>query len=80
MAERMLEGIEVKLNTDYLADCEHWNSVAEKIIYTGYIDACFGYRLGCLDRRVRFESKTLDFSNFQGNATVNYTGVETPWN
>jgi len=80
MVERMLEGIEVQTNTDYLADRENWNSVAEKIIYTGPIDAYFNYGLGNLEyRSVRFETETLDQSNFQGNAAVNYTDAEIPW-
>ncbi len=80
MVERMLEGIEVKLNTDYLADKEYWDSQAEKVIYTGPIDAYFNYSLGTLEyRSVRFETKVLDQPNFQGNAAVNYTDAETPW-
>ena len=80
MVERMLEGIEVKLNTDYLADKEYWDSQAEKVIYTGPIDAYFNYSLGNLEyRSVRFETELLDKPNFQGNAAVNYTDSETPW-
>lgn len=80
MVKKMLEGIEVKLNTDYLADREHWNSVAERIIYTGPIDAYFNYSLGNLEyRSVRFETEVLDMPNFQGNVAVNYTDAETPW-
>ena len=80
MVEKMLDGIEVKLNTDYFDDREHWNSVAEKVIYTGPIDAYFNYSLGNLEyRSVRFETEVLDKPNFQGNAAVNYTDAETPW-
>ncbi|QTE67054.1 UDP-galactopyranose mutase [Clostridiales bacterium] len=80
MVENMLEGIEVKLSTDYFADRDYWNSVAEKIIYTGPIDAYFDYCLGNLEyRSVRFETEVLDKPNFQGNAAVNYTDAETPW-
>ena len=80
MVERMLDGIEVKLNTDYLEQKEYWDSQAEKIIYTGPIDAYFNYSLGNLEyRSVRFETEILDQPNFQGNAAVNYTDVETPW-
>ena len=80
MVERMLEGIEVKLGIDYLADKEYWNSQAEKVIYTGPIDAYFNYCLGNLEyRSVRFETELLDQPNFQGNAAVNYTDRETPW-
>ena len=80
MVERMLEGIEVKLGVDYLADKEYWDSQAEKVIYTGPIDAYFNYCLGNLEyRSVRFETELLDKPNFQGNAAVNYTDRETPW-
>ena len=80
MIERMLDGIEVKLGIDYLADKEYWNSQAEKVIYTGPIDAYFNYCLGNLEyRSVRFETELLDQSSFQGNAAVNYTDRETPW-
>ena len=80
MVEKMLEGIEVKLNTDYFDDRERWNSVAERVIYTGPIDAFFNYSLGNLEyRSVRFETEVLDQPNFQGNAAVNYTDAETPW-
>ena len=76
----MLDGIDVKLSTDYFADREYWNGMAEKIIYTGPIDAYFDYCLGNLEyRSVRFETEVLDKPNFQGNAAVNYTDAETPW-
>lgn len=78
--QNMLEGIEVKLNTDYLENKPYFDSIADKIIYTGAIDAYFGYRLGALQyRSVRFENEILDIPNFQGNAAVNYTDAETPW-
>ena len=80
MVERMLEGIEVRLNEDYLKDREHWNQIAEKVVFTGPIDAYYDYRLGTLEyRSVRFETELLDTPNFQGNAAVNYTDRETPW-
>lgn len=80
MVERMLEGIEVKTGVDYLADKEYWDSQADKVIYTGPIDAYFNYCLGALEyRSVRFETEILDKPNFQGNAAVNYTDRETPW-
>ena len=80
MVENMLDGIEVKLSTDYFADREYWNGMAEKIIYTGPSDAYFDYCLGNLEyRSVRFETEVLDKPNFQGNAAVNYTDAETPW-
>ena len=80
LAERMLEGIEVRLNTDYLEQKEELDRLAETVVYTGPIDAYFGYSLGALEyRSVRFETEVLDIPNFQGNAAVNYTDRETPW-
>ena len=80
MIENLLEGIEVRLNTDYLKNKEELDKLAEKIIYTGPIDAYFGYKLGTLEyRSVRFETEILNMYNFQGNAVVNYTDKETPW-
>ena len=80
LAERMLEGIEVWLNTDYLEQKEELDALADKVIFTGPIDAYYGYRLGTLEyRSVRFETELLDQPNFQGNAAVNYTDRETPW-
>lgn len=80
MVQNMLAGIEVKLNTDYLANKEFWDSQAEKVIFTGPIDAYFNYSLGNLEyRSVRFQTEVLDIPNFQGNAAVNYTDAETPW-
>ena len=76
----MLEGIEVRLNTDYLEQKEELDALADKVIFTGPIDAYYGYRLGTLEyRSVRFETELLDQPNFQGNAAVNYTDRETPW-
>ena len=80
LIEKMLEGIEVWLNVDYLENKEELNKLAEKVIYTGPIDAYFDYKLGTLEyRSVRFENEILDKPNFQGNAAVNYTDRETPW-
>ena len=80
MVANMLEGIEVRLNTDYLEHKEELDAIADKVVYTGPIDAYFGYKLGTLEyRSVRFETETLDIPNFQGNAAVNYTDRETPW-
>lgn len=80
LIEKMLEGIEVRLNVDYLENKEELDKLAEKVIYTGPIDAYFDYRLGTLEyRSVRFENEILDKPNFQGNAAVNYTDRETPW-
>ena len=80
MVANMLSGIEVRLNVDYLANKAELDALADKVIYTGPIDAYFGYRLGNLEyRSVRFETEVLDKPNFQGNAAVNYTDRETPW-
>ena len=80
MMQRMLDGIEVRLGVDYLEQKEELEGLARKVVYTGPIDAYFGYRLGYLEyRSVRFETEVLDTPNFQGNAAVNYTDRETPW-
>ncbi len=80
LVEHLLEGIEVRLNTDYLEQKEELDKLAETVVYTGPIDAYFGYSLGALEyRSVRFETEVLDIPNFQGNAAVNYTDRETPW-
>lgn len=80
MVENMLEGIEVRLSVDYLENKEELDKLAEKVVYTGAIDAYFEYKLGELQyRSVRFETEVLDTPNFQGNAAVNYTDAETPW-
>ena len=80
MVSNMLDGIEVKLNEDYLLKREKYNAMANKIIYTGAIDAYFDYKLGNLEyRSVRFENEILNIPNFQGNAAVNYTDKESPW-
>ena len=83
MVEHMLEGTEVRLNEDYLASPEKkavYDALADRVIYTGPIDAYFGYSEGYLEyRSVRFETEVLDKPNFQGNAAVNYTDRETPW-
>lgn len=80
MVENLLEGIEVRLSEDYLEKKAEYDALAEKIIYTGAIDAYFHYQLGALEyRSVRFENEILDMPNFQGNAAVNYTDAKTPW-
>ena len=80
LVENLLAGIEVRLNVDYLEVKEEYDALAEKVVYTGPIDAYFDYRLGILEyRSVRFENELLDIPNFQGNAAVNYTDRETPW-
>lgn len=80
LVSKLLDGIEVRLGVDYLSQKEEWNSMADKIVYTGAIDEYFGYQLGALEyRSVRFETEVLDIPNYQGNAAVNYTDRETPW-
>ncbi len=80
MVANLLDGIEVRLGVDYLADKENLDALAEKVVYTGPIDAYFGFKLGYLEyRSVRFETEVLDMENYQGNAVVNYTDRETPF-
>ena len=80
LVENLLEGIEVRLGVDYLAHRDELNALAERIVYTGPIDAYFDYSLGALEyRSVRFETELLDMPNFQGNAAVNYTDADTPY-
>ena len=80
MVERMLEGAELQLGVDYLAEKSAWDRMSKTVVYTGPIDRYFGYRFGPLEyRSVRFETEVLDMPNFQGNAVVNYTDRETPF-
>lgn len=80
MVAKMLEGVEVRLGQDYLADKASWDTLADKVVYTGPIDAYFAYKLGVLEyRSVRFETEVLNETNYQGNAVVNYTDAETPY-
>ena len=80
LVEKLLEGIEVRLGVDYLEHKTELDALAEKVVYTGPIDAYFDYALGALEyRSVRFETELLDTPNFQGNAAVNYTDAETPY-
>ena len=80
LVKNLLDGIEVRLGIDYLEHKDELDALAEKVVYTGPIDAYFGYALGALEyRSVRFETELLDIPNFQGNAAVNYTDAETPY-
>ena len=80
LVANMLEGIEVRLNEDYLKDKEKWDAMADKVVYTGPIDAYFNYKYGPLEyRSVRFQTELLDKPNYQGVAAMNYTDRETPW-
>lgn len=80
LIENMLNGIEVRLNTDFFSDREKFMSIAKKIVYTGPMDEYFDYSLGELEwRSLRFDTKILDEVNYQGNAVVNYTGHEVDY-
>ena len=80
LVERMLEGIEVKLNEDFFANREYYESIANKIVYTGAIDEYFNYSLGKLEyRSLRFDTKVMNVENYQGNAVINYTGKEVDY-
>ena len=81
MIEKMLDGVEVRLNTDYFGNREYFDSIADRGIYTGEIDRFFDYRFGYLEyRTVSFETELLEgVPNFQGNAVVNYTDADTPY-
>ena len=80
MVERMLKGIDVKLNCDYFEHKEELNKLAKNIIFTGPIDQFFDYKFGALEyRSLRFETEVLDCPNYQGNAVINYTDRETPF-
>lgn len=80
LIEKMLNGIEVKTNINYFEERDHWNRLAEKIVYTGEIDEFFDYEFGKLEyRSLSFEHETLNISNYQGNAVVNYTDKNIPY-
>ena len=80
LVERLLEGVECKTGTDFFENRGYWESQAERIVYTGPIDAFYDYRFGRLEwRTVRFEQETHDTPNYQGNAVINYTDAETPY-
>ncbi len=80
LTKGLLAGADVLLDTDFFADREHWQSVADKIVFTGKIDEFYGYRFGQLQyRTVRFETEVLDEPNHQGNAVVNYTSADVPY-
>ena len=80
LIDGLLEGVETKTNTDFFADRQYWESIADKIVYTGAIDEYFDYKLGKLEwRTVSFEVEILDMPNYQGNAVMNYTEAEVPY-
>lgn len=80
LIDGLLDGIDVKLDTDFFANRAHWESMADRIVFTGKIDEFYDYRFGKLEyRTVRFETETLDEANRQGNAVVNYTSADVPY-
>ncbi len=80
LTEGLLAGADVLLDTDFFDNREHWQSVADKIVFTGKIDEFYGYRFGQLQyRTVRFETEVLDEPNHQGNAVINYTSADVPY-
>ena len=80
LIDGLLEGVETKTNADFFADRQYWESVADRIVYTGAIDEYFDYKLGKLEwRTVSFEEEILDTPNYQGNAVMNYTEAEVPY-
>ena len=80
LIDGLLEGVETRVNADFLEDRVSWESIAEKIVYTGAVDAFFDYQLGRLDwRTLRFEEEVIDVPNYQGNAVMNFTEREVPY-
>lgn len=80
LVDKLLEGSEVRLSTDFSDLKNTWRLIADKLVYTGAIDEYFDYRLGRLDwRTVSFDIETIDIPNYQGNAVVNYTDIEHPY-
>ena len=80
LIDGLLDGVDVKLGTDFFADREYWSSLAETMVFTGKIDEFYGYRYGKLEyRSVSFVTEVLDESNYQGNAVVNYTSADVPF-
>ena len=80
LIDGLLEGVEVKLNTDFFDNRQHWEEISEKILYTGKLDEYFDYCYGNLEyRTVRFEEEILDMPNYQGNAVMNFTDAEVPY-
>ena len=80
LIDGMLAGVEVKLNADFFDDRQHWEEIADKILYTGKLDEYYDYRFGKLEyRTVRFEEEILDMPNYQGNAVMNFTDAEVPY-
>ena len=80
LIDGLLDGVEVKLNSDFFDNRQHWEQIAEKVLYTGKLDEYFDYCYGKLEyRTVRFEEEILDMPNYQGNAVMNFTDAEVPY-
>ena len=80
LIDGMLEGVDIKLNIDFFDDRQHWEQIADKILYTGKLDEYYDYRYGKLEyRTVRFEEEILEMPNYQGNAVMNFTDAEVPY-
>jgi len=80
LIDGLLEGVDIKLNTDFFDNRQHWEQIANKVLYTGKLDEYFDYRYGKLEyRTVRFEEEILDTPNYQGNAVMNFTDAEVPY-
>ena len=80
LIDGLLAGVDVKLNVDFFDDRQHWEQIADKVLYTGKLDEYFEYRFGKLEyRTVRFEEEILDMPNYQGNAVMNFTDAEVPY-
>jgi UDP-galactopyranose mutase len=80
LIDGLLEGVDIKLNTDFFDNRQHWEQIADKVLYTGKLDEYFDYRFGKLEyRTVRFEEEILDTPNYQGNAVMNFTDAEVPY-
>jgi UDP-galactopyranose mutase len=80
IVEKLLEGIEIELNADYLERREYWDARAKRVLFTGSIDSLYGYCFGPLEyRSLRFDHEQLEEENYQGNAVINYTALEIPY-
>lgn len=80
LIDALLDGVECRVDTDFFADRRHWESIADKIVFTGKIDEFYDYRFGRLQyRTVRFEEELIQTPNYQGNAVVNYTSHREPY-
>ena len=80
LIDGLLDGVDVKLNVDFFDDRQHWEQIADKVLYTGKLDEYFEYRFGKLEyRTVRFDEEILDIPNYQGNAVMNFTDADVPY-